>query len=313
MRTLTHRTLLVVVLIGATLACHRPKPAIDQSVARAEPKPSANQATPAPIQTPAPVVEAQPNPMPTVPAPADVAAPAGDATRSPSGVVYKVLRQGRSQERPRAWDLVEFAYTGWTTSGVMFATTQNRYEPAEMTIDRMIPAWRETLPQMRVGERRRIWVPEAMAAQGGAGMPAGMLIFDIELLEIERRPRPPRAPKDAGEAPTHATRTESGLAFRVLRKGRGKLHPSAADRVRIHFDGFTADGTLFDSTHLRGMTDTISIRQIIPGMREALLQMVEGEQLRCWIPASLGYVERADGPAGALLVDLELLQIVPSS
>jgi FKBP-type peptidyl-prolyl cis-trans isomerase len=37
---------------------------------------------------------------------------------------------------------------------------------------------------MVVGEKRRIWVPEALAYKGKAGGPAGMLVFDVELLAI---------------------------------------------------------------------------------------------------------------------------------
>ena len=310
MRMFTRCSLVVLALFGAALGCRRAEPPIEP-VVRAEPKPSANPAPPIPPAAPAPSVEPEPSPIPGVPAPPDVAAPPAAAVRSPTGLASKLLRQGRNDERPRSWDFVELAYTGWTTNGVMFATTQNR-EPAEMTVDRMIPAWQEIVPQMRVGERRRLWVPEALAAHGAAGMPAGTLVFDLELLEIERQTRPPSAPKDVAAAPANATRTESGLAFRVLKKGRGKAHPAADSRVRIHYDGFTADGAVFESTRRRGMPDTIRITQTIAGMREALLSMVEGEKRRCWIPPVLGYADRSDGPAGAIVVDLELLEIVPN-
>ncbi len=38
---------------------------------------------------------------------------------------------------------------------------------------------------MVVGETRRIWIPEDLAYKGRAGRPAGMLVFDVELLEIK--------------------------------------------------------------------------------------------------------------------------------
>jgi peptidylprolyl isomerase len=34
------------------------------------------------------------------------------------------------------------------------------------------------------GEKMRFWIPEALAYKGQAGAPAGMLVFDVELLRI---------------------------------------------------------------------------------------------------------------------------------
>ena len=34
---------------------------------------------------------------------------------------------------------------------------------------------------MVVGEKRRFWIPEALAYRGTAGRPQGMLVFDVEL------------------------------------------------------------------------------------------------------------------------------------
>ena len=45
--------------------------------------------------------------------------------------------------------------------------------------------WTESLTHMTVGQVRRVWIPEELAYGGAAGMPAGMLVFDIELIAIE--------------------------------------------------------------------------------------------------------------------------------
>ena len=50
----------------------------------------------------------------------------------------------------------------------------------------MIPGWAEGLQQMVVGERRRFWVPSKLAYQGERGKPAGMLVFDVELLSFTK-------------------------------------------------------------------------------------------------------------------------------
>ena len=36
-----------------------------------------------------------------------------------------------------------------------------------------------------VGEQRRLWIPEELAYRGVEGRPAGMLVFDVELIKIE--------------------------------------------------------------------------------------------------------------------------------
>ena len=38
---------------------------------------------------------------------------------------------------------------------------------------------------MVVGEKRRLWIPEALAYKGRTGAPQGMLVFDVELLSIK--------------------------------------------------------------------------------------------------------------------------------
>ena len=49
----------------------------------------------------------------------------------------------------------------------------------------MIAGWTEGLQLMVVGEKRRLWIPESLAYQGRPGKPAGMLVFDVELISFE--------------------------------------------------------------------------------------------------------------------------------
>ena len=51
----------------------------------------------------------------------------------------------------------------------------------------VIPGWTEGVQLMVVGERRRFWIPVELAYDGRPGMPAGMLVFDVELLAIAGR------------------------------------------------------------------------------------------------------------------------------
>jgi peptidylprolyl isomerase len=60
-----------------------------------------------------------------------------------------------------------------------------RGTPATFGLNQVIAGWTEGLQLMVVGETRRLWIPEDLAYKGRAGRPAGMLVFDVELLEIK--------------------------------------------------------------------------------------------------------------------------------
>ena len=49
----------------------------------------------------------------------------------------------------------------------------------------MIAGWTEALQLMVEGEQIRVWIPEDLAYKGRKGRPSGMLVFDVELLEIK--------------------------------------------------------------------------------------------------------------------------------
>ncbi len=122
-----------------------------------------------------------------IPAPPDVAAAPADAIRTPSGLASKVLQVGVSNARPSAASTVSVHYTGWTTDGQMFDSSVVRDEPTSFPLNQVIPGWTEGLQLMVVGEKRRFWIPGPLAYDyPGArpDAPKGMLVFDIELLNV---------------------------------------------------------------------------------------------------------------------------------
>ena len=124
-------------------------------------------------------------PAAAIPAPPDVGAPPADSLRTTSGVSTRVLQAGTGRRHPRATDTVVVHYSGWTTDGKMFDSSVTRGEPAEFRLDEVIRGWTEGVQMMVEGEKRRFWIPESVAYQGRPGKPAGMLVFDIELLDIK--------------------------------------------------------------------------------------------------------------------------------
>ena len=122
-------------------------------------------------------------PMKMLPPPPDVAAPPSDAAKTSSGLASRVLKPGSGKARPGSADMVTVHYTGWTTDGKMFDSSSGG-APATFPLDRVIAGWTEGVQLMVEGETRRFWIPEPLAYRGQRD-PRGMLVFDVELLEIK--------------------------------------------------------------------------------------------------------------------------------
>jgi FKBP-type peptidyl-prolyl cis-trans isomerase len=248
-----------------------------------------------------------------IPAPSDVAAPPADAQKTASGLVTKVLQKGTGKDHPAGDDVVRAHYTGWKKDGSMFDSSVARGEPLTFGLKEVIKGWTEGLALMVAGEKRRLWIPAALAYGDPAnrpGAPAGDLVFDVELLEIVKAPK---APADVKAAPADAKKTASGLAYKVLKAGpAGGKSPAPTDKVTVHYSGWTTDGKMFDSSVMRGEPATFPVRGVIPGWTEGLQLMKVGDKVRFWIPAALAYGDtpkRPGTPAGPLVFDVELLAV----
>lgn len=307
------RPLIATLLAASVAACSGdPEPAARPVLDEPEPESSAAEETPAePAERPR--VDAPPPPRPgAIPAPEDVSAVPDDATRTASGLAYRVLRPGDAGgESPGPRDRVEVHYTGWRAEdGQMFDSSRSRGRPIELSVNGVIPGWQEALQMMVPGEQRRLWIPASLAYEGRRG-PQGMLVFDVELIGVTRTPDPPPTPENVSAPPASAERSASGLAWVVLERGQGERHPSPSDRVLVHYTGWRAeDGEMFDSSIPRGRPMPLPVSRVIAGWQEGLPLMVEGEKRRFWIPASLAYEGRPSGPQGMLVFDIELIEIL---
>ena len=120
-----------------------------------------------------------------IPAPADVAAPPAEATTTSTGLASRVLEPGTGTKHPTARSKVLVHYSGWTTDGTMFDSSVSRGQPIAFGLYQVISGWTEGVQLMVEGEKRRFWIPESLAYRGQPGAPAGMLVFDVELIKIE--------------------------------------------------------------------------------------------------------------------------------
>jgi peptidylprolyl isomerase len=238
-----------------------------------------------------------------IPAPPDVAAPPADAVKTASGLATTVLKPGTGHDHPVAGDLVTVHYTGWTTDGKMFDSSVVRGNPSTFAVKGVIAGFGEGIQLMVIGEKRRLWIPQALAYGGRAGKPAGMLVFDIELIDLPNRP-----PPDVKAPPSDASRTPSGLSYKAMNVGVGGRHPKPSSTVTVRYAGWTTDGKMFDASALHPQASTFQVDQVIPGWTEGLQLMVEGQKMRFWIPESLAYKGQSP-PYGMLVFDVELISI----
>ena len=106
-------------------------------------------------------------------------------------------------------------------------------------------------------------------------------------------------------------RTESGLLYKVIKKGEGAL-PADTNQVEVNYEGRLIDGTVFDSSYKRNKPATFGVTQVIKGWTEALKMMPVGSVYELCIPYELAYGERGNRnipPFSTLVFKVELLDI----
>ena len=242
-------------------------------------------------------------------APDDVAKPPADATKSRSGLATKLIFAGTGEHHPSGDDTVFIHHATWTVDGKFKANTWRKKEPKILKMSKLMPGWSEGLAQMVVGERRRMWIPEKLAlarSQRRKGS-KGMRVVDLELLRLKRAPA---APEDVTRPPKDAKKTASGLAWKLLKAGDGAKRPTATSQVTVRYAGWTTKGRCFDHTDTEE-TMTFPLNGVIAGWTEGLQLMSIGGKGRFWLPQKIAYDGQQGKPAGTLVFDIELLEVMP--
>lgn len=111
-----------------------------------------------------------------------------EMTRSPTGLYYQTLREGRGTEVAAAGDSLQVDYTGWTRNGRRFDSSEAR-GPLDVVLGEgtVIPGFEEGLEGMRLGEQRLLVIPHELAYGSrriGDIPPYAILVFRIELVGL---------------------------------------------------------------------------------------------------------------------------------
>ena len=106
----------------------------------------------------------------------------------PSGVQYKVLVEGKGAI-PADTSRVKVNYEGRTLDGKVFDSSYKRGQATDFRANQVIKGWTDALTHMPAGSTWEIYVPQELAygerQQGADIKPFSMLIFKIELLEVD--------------------------------------------------------------------------------------------------------------------------------
>lgn len=159
-------------------------------------------------------------------------------------------------------------------------------------------------------------------------------------IEMEKKVKQERIAKvgaknlaDLKKLEKDAETLDSGVKIYWNKRSKGQK-PAEGSRILMNYAGYYAkDGTMFDSNRLDvaerfemvndqrkaanqyvpSPSDYGKDARLIPGFREALLQMSVGDKITAFIPSHLGYGERGNGTIGPnedLIFELELTGIL---
>lgn len=120
-------------------------------------------------------------------------------TTTASGLQYKVIKSGDAAGKsPAKEDMVKVNYRGTLVDGTEFDSSEKHGGPAEFGVGQVIKGWTEALQLMKPGDKWQLFIPPDIAyGERGTGsdiQPNSALIFEVELLEVQKSPAAPADP-----------------------------------------------------------------------------------------------------------------------
>lgn len=240
-----------------------------------------------------------------------------DTVSLPSGLKYIVIKDDKKGEKITESSKVTIHYSGFFKDGKPFDSSLDRGQPFTLNLGKgmVIKGLEEGLLQLHKGEKAKLIIPYHLA-YGEAGhppiiQPKSDLIFDIEVLDVVANVVPPKYDVTGKELKT----TPSGLKYYEISKAAGTPRAAAGNLVKVHYSGYLADGSMFDSSVERGtpIEFKLGTGQVIAGWDEGISLMNVGDKFRLLIPYHLAYGEIGRPPTipakAELTFDVELVEV----
>lgn len=233
------------------------------------------------------------------------------------GLKYILIKGNKTGEKVGGDAKVTLHYSGFFTDGKPFDSSVERGQPFSAKLGKglTLKALEEALLHLHKGEKAKIFIPYDLA-YGEAGHPPIIppksdLIFDIEVLNVE----PAFAPEKFNITGKELKTAASGLKYYEISKRNDTPKAAAGTTVKVHYSGYLADGSMFDSSVERGfpIEFKLGVGQVIQGWDEGISLMHVGEKFRLVIPYYLAYGEVGRPPSipakAELTFDVELIEV----
>ncbi len=212
-----------------------------------------------------------------------------------SGLRYMIVRPGTG-EAATAGRYVQIHYVASTLSGELIDHSDPDHPVGYVLWSgRVLRGWDEGVAGMRVGEKRRLFLPRELLVgpyPGSAVLPDAPLLFNIELV---------------GVLP--------GIRSITDKPGQGTI-ARPGDMVQVHYKAFIGRAaTAYDNSYDRGepIEFRIGAGEVIQGWELGVIGMSEGETRTIEIPSYLGYGHRGAAgiipPDSSLRYTIELLKV----
>jgi FKBP-type peptidyl-prolyl cis-trans isomerase FkpA len=112
-----------------------------------------------------------------------------------------------------------------------------------------------------------------------------------------------------------ARKLAGGTIIKETKPGTG-AKPTAADTVKVHYEGKLIDGTVFDSSVKRGEPAEFALNRVIKCWTEGVQEMKAGGKAKLVCPSDIAYGDAGSPPnikpGSTLVFDVELLEVKPA-